>query len=130
MRVNIHDIVLIVRTLFRILLVVFVLQSTWAVAAQYCQHEENPKVDHIGHHTHKHNSQSTDNVDSEKSSDSSKSLFDSDCAFCHLSSIKSIVSDLTVIAVEVTALGMYDISYNYPAVVPQKPERPKWNFAA
>ena len=49
------------RILVKIVLMFFVLQSTWAVAAQYCQHEENPKVEHIGHHTHKHDSKIDDN---------------------------------------------------------------------
>ncbi len=117
--------------LFKILLIVFVLQSTWAVAAQYCQHEENPKVEHIGHHTHKHSSQSADqnNVTHQKTSDSSNSEIDSDCPFCHLSSIKSVITNLPVINVEIEPVVVTDIYYSYPEITPLKPERPNWNFA-
>lgn len=120
-----------VRILFKILLIVFVLQSTWAVAAQYCQHEENPKVEHIGHHTHKHYSKSDDNsraID-HKSNDTSNLNIDSDCPFCHLFSIKSMINALPVLEAEIEPLAMVAIHYNYPEVIPSKPERPNWNFA-
>lgn len=117
--------------LFKILLVVFVLQSTWAVAAQYCQHEENPKVEHIGHHTHKHTSQTAESshVTNQKTSDSSKSEIDIDCAFCHLSSIKSMITYLPVINAEIEPVVLTDIYYSYPEIIPLKPERPNWNLA-
>ncbi len=117
--------------LFKILLIVFVLQSTWAVAAQYCQHEENPKVEHIGHHTHKHSSQSSSNgdVSDQKSSDSSKTEIDTDCPFCHLSSIKSIIANFPVINAEIEPVVVADIYYSYPEIIPLKPERPNWNLA-
>ena len=117
--------------LFKILLIVFVLQSTWAVAAQYCQHEENPKVEHIGHHTHKHSSQSSSNgdVSDQKSSDSSKTEIDTDCPFCHLSSIKSMITNVSLINPEIVPVVVTDIYYSYPEIIPLKPERPNWNLA-
>lgn len=119
------------RFLFKILLLVFVLQSTWAVAAQYCQHEENPTVNHIGHHTHKHISQSDSgsNLNSQKSSDTSKSDVDTDCSYCHLSSIKSMMNSLPILEAEIEPLAMVAMHYSYPEVIPSKPERPNWNLA-
>lgn len=119
------------KILFKILLLVFVFQSTWAVAAQYCQHEENPKVDHIGHHTHKHVSQDDDTskAKNQESGDNSKSDIDTDCPYCHLGSIKSMVTDLLVINADIEPLEMVAIYYSYPEVIPSKPERPNWNLA-
>lgn len=108
------------------------LQSTWTVAAQYCQHEENPKVEHIGHHTHEHNSQNADNGNDngKKSSDSSKSEIDTDCAFCHLGSIKSMITDLPEINAEIEPIELSHIYHSYPEIIPVKPERPNWILAA
>lgn len=121
-----------VKALFKILLIVFALQSSWAVAAQYCQHENSPKVNHIGHHTHKHSSQSANNsnLNDQKSTDTTKSSgTDTDCPYCHLGSIKSMVTDLPVIKAEIEPVVIVDIHYTYPEVIPSKPERPNWNLA-
>lgn len=119
------------RILFKILLIVFVLQSTWAVAAQYCQHEKNVKVDHIGHHTHKHNSQTTDTetVSDQKAADNIKSDVDTDCPYCHLGSIKSMIVILPAFDAQIEPVELVDIFYSYPEIIPLKPERPNWNFA-
>lgn len=121
-----------VKIFFKILLLFFVMQSTWAVAAQYCQHEQNPKVNHLGHHTHKHNTQNEDNSKStsdERSSDSSKLSADTDCPYCHLGSIKSMVANLFGFDANVEHIVMIDIYNNYPQIVPLQPERPNWVLA-
>ena len=119
------------KILFKILLLVFVLQSTWAIAAQYCEHEENVKVDHIGHHTHKHSSQDSDKKTSndQKSNKTSKSDIDTDCPYCHLGSIKSMINTLPILNTEIEPIILVDISYSYPKIIPRKPERPNWNLA-
>lgn len=119
------------RILFKILVIVFVLQSTWAVAAQYCQHEKSPKVDHIGHHIHKHDSQGADvsSMIDHKSSDSSKSDIDTDCPYCHLGSIKSMIISLPAFDAHIEPVVIVEIYYSYPEIIPRKPERPNWNLA-
>lgn len=119
------------KVLFKILLIIFVLQSNWTIAAQYCQHEKNPKVDHIGHHTHKHSSQADDvsKVNDQKSSNSVKSDVDTDCPYCHLGSIKSMINTLPVLNAEIEPIVLVDIYYSYPEIIPLKPERPNWNLA-
>lgn len=119
------------KALFKILLIIFVLQSTWAVAAQYCQHEESPTVNHIGHHTHKHFSQTENgsNLIDQTSSDSSKLDIDTDCSYCHFSSIKSMMNTLPVFEADIEPLAMVAMHYSYPEVIPSKPERPNWNLA-
>lgn len=119
------------RIFFQILLIVFVLQSTWALAAQYCQHEENMKVDHIGHHTHNHNSKNADssNLTDQKSSGKSKSEIDTDCAYCHLGSIKTMITTLPILDAAIEPIVVVDIYYSYPEIIPLKPERPNWYLA-
>lgn len=120
------------KALFKILLLVFVLQSTWAVAAQYCQHEANSQVNHIGHHSHKHIPQSDNDSDlnnHQKPTDTNKTGVDTDCSYCHLGSIKSLVTDLPVINAEIESVVIVGIDYSYPEIVPIKPERPNWNLA-
>lgn len=108
------------------------MQSTWAVAAQYCQHEENPKVDHLGHHAHKHDSQNDDISDKvdQSSSDSSKLTADTDCPYCQLGSIKSMIAYLLSFDANIGIVVMVDIYDSYPEIVPLKPERPNWILAA
>jgi|APLak6261684236_1056157.scaffolds.fasta_scaffold00584_6 hypothetical protein len=120
-----------VKFIFKFLLIVFVWQSTWAVAAQYCQHEEDSKVNHIGHHSHKHIQQSNNDSDlnHQKPTDTNKSGVDADCPYCHLSSIKSMLTDLPVINVEIESVVIIDIDYSYPEIIPTKPERPNWKLA-
>lgn len=43
-----------------LLLVLLPLQSLWAAAAPYCEHEENPESMHVGHHTHEHHASEAD----------------------------------------------------------------------
>ncbi len=116
----------------KILLVLFMMQSIWAVAAQYCQHEQNPKVNHLGHHTHKHDTQNEDNSKStsdKSSSDSSKLFADTDCPYCHLGSIKSMIANLFAFDANVEHIVMIDIYDNYPEIIPLQPERPNWVLA-
>lgn len=107
------------------------LQSIWAVAAQYCLHENNSKVDHIGHHTHKHDSKTADtkNLVDLNSADDSKSDIDTDCPYCHLGSIKSMITNLPDFDAQIDPVQMVDIYYSYPEIIPLKPERPNWNLA-
>lgn len=114
---------------FKILLIVFVLQSTWVLAAQYCQHEEGSKVEHVGHHSHKHTSQNEkeNKLSDQKTGDKSKS--DTDCSYCHLGSIKSLITTIPILESAIEPLILVDINYGYPEIIPLKPERPNWNLA-
>ncbi len=107
------------------------LQSVWAVAAQYCEHEINHKVDHIGHHIHKHTSQTTDieNLTDQNSTDTSKINSDTDCPYCHLGSIKSMIINFPDFDARIDPVHFVDIFYSYPEIIPLKPERPNWYFA-
>lgn len=108
------------------------IQSTWAVAAQYCQHENSINANHIGHHTHKHDNQNDTNISltDNQTTDNSKSKADTDCPYCHLGSIKSIINTLPTLNAAVEPVAIIDIYYSYPEIIPLKPERPNWNLAA
>lgn len=109
----------------------FVLQSAWAVAAQYCQHEKNVKVDHIGHHTHEHNPQTADIkiATDQNTADNIKADVDTDCPYCHLGSIKSMIVILPIFDAQIQPVELVDIFYSYPEIIPLKPERPNWSLA-
>lgn len=103
------------------------MESTWAVAAQYCPHELGLKVYHLGHHTNKQ--AGSDKSQTELPSigaDHSKPDTDNDCPYCHLGSMKSMVSILSLPSAVAENLAVTTIAYSYPDVTPRHPERPNW----
>ncbi len=107
------------------------LQSIWAVAAQYCQQETTLKVRQVGQQSPKHDVQEADskNVSSEYLADSSKTNVGNDCPYCHLGSIKYMTNNLTAFEAYIEPAVRIDIYYSYPEIIPLKPERPNWNLA-
>ncbi len=64
-----------------VLLCLFSLQASWAVAAAYCEHESSPDAAHFGHHVHDH---ATDGPQQDLPDDSPGALAaDLDCHACH-----------------------------------------------
>lgn len=121
-----------IRTIFKLLILVFILESSWASAAQYCRHELGLNVRHFGHHTHQHKTgdQNTFDQTSVKADDSSKTKIDNDCPYCHLGAMKSMLP-LAVIASSANAPPpIVEILQSYPQVIPRQPERPNWLIAA
>jgi hypothetical protein len=65
------------------LVVLLSLQSAFALAASYCEHERAPAHSaHFGHHDHQHD-------DASGRGDVSGGL-DPDCAFCHLHAVAAL----------------------------------------
>ena len=119
-----------IRFFMRVLLVVFLLESTWAVAAQYCQHELGLDAIHFGHHVDKHKKgiakASSHTV---ATSDQSLPNSDNDCPFCHLGAMKSmpLIMHQTSSAGDLSPLS--DILITYYRVIPSPLERPNWKPA-
>jgi len=65
-------------------LVVF--QSSWALAAPYCQHERTLASGHFGHHEHVHEAPATFADIGDPPADPSPVGHDVDCSACHASS--------------------------------------------
>lgn len=98
-----------------LLLAVLPLQWGWAVAASYCQHEQDPAAAHIGHHVHRHaapeagSSQGGDAgaasatpsvIDAVNGADSPSGLSawsgDADCGVCHGAAVQAAVVEAAV----------------------------------
>jgi hypothetical protein len=121
-----------VKLILRLLLVVFLLESTWAVAAQYCRHELGLAAVHFGHHTHEHQGkdQSANKHAVSKADPADDASIDNDCAFCHLGAMKSMVSAVVFPSASADAAPPTDLLLSYPLTLPREPERPNWRAAA
>jgi hypothetical protein len=64
-----------------LLLVVFALPSSWAVAAAYCEHETAADAAHFGHHGHEHAAVAA--AGAEPDSPTQSMTPDLDCHACH-----------------------------------------------
>lgn len=70
------------KLLLIVLLVLVPFQISWAMAGDYCQHENGPVAAHFGHHAHHHQSKA-DQPDSKNTAKLNK--MHSDCGSCHTS---------------------------------------------
>jgi hypothetical protein len=108
------------------LMLLLPLQSVWAAAGAYCQHEQGASVQHFGHHAHQHKTSADRNDGTGKSPLS----VHADCGICHLSCPVVTESDRPIC---VPASGSLAVSNNpdvFSSVFSDNPERPKWVPAA
>jgi hypothetical protein len=121
-----------VKGLLKLIIALFLLQSAWVAAAQYCCHEAGSDVQHFGHHAHHHMSTAQTVADEAGHDAGGKPLpgADSDCSYCHLGTMKSMLA-MSVTTPAVTGPPpLPEISPAYPHIVPHPPERPNWLRAA
>lgn len=119
--------------ILKLLILVFLLESTWAVAAQYCAHELGLKANHFGHHYHDHKKGDKTQPDqaSIQADKSSKSDKDKDCPYCHLGAMKSMIQEIEIVPMVLDNSPPPEIiHYHYVNTVPRQPERPNWMPAA
>ncbi|MCG5260517.1 cobalt-zinc-cadmium resistance protein [Cupriavidus gilardii] len=138
------------RRFFLILLVMLLpLQSVWAAATAYCQHEQRPTAQwHLGHHQHQHRADGKAEVEAEFEAEvepykadtrqvdikadaehdtDANGLFDPDCGTCHLASLPFARPDATgmpVLRLPRTVLLTHD--FHYSSLHPRAPDRPQW----
>lgn len=105
------------------------MESTWAVAAQYCAHELELKVSHLGHHSKQVGSEKIQTEISTISADQSQVDADNDCPYCHLGAMKSMVSLSSLPLIGAENPSLTNIRYSYSDVIPRHPERPNWQPA-
>jgi hypothetical protein len=119
-----------IKPFLKFLIVVFLMESTWAVAAQYCSHELGLKASHLGHHSKQVSGGNTQiEISTISTADQSQPDADNDCAYCHLGAMKSMVSILSLPSVVTESPSITTITYSYPDVTPRHPERPNWHAA-
>lgn len=104
-------------------LVLLPLQSIWAAASVYCQHETPSMGMHFGHHDHRHVSDATqdDTVDRLATGE-----FDNDCAVCHGATVVAILHDAMLTASLVGTIEGRDCLPVQSTSSSLRPERPKW----
>jgi hypothetical protein len=106
------------------------MESTWAVAAQYCSHELGLKASHLGHHSKQLSDEKNQTeITTIGATDQLQPDADNDCAYCHLGAMKSMVSILSLPSVKAESPPLTTITYSYPDVTPRHPERPNWHSA-
>ena len=120
------------KRILRLLIALFLLQSTWAVAAQYCEHELNRDATHFGHHQHQHKADNASAKDQALGHADNQNVpgDDTDCPYCHLGAMKSMPAiHMTPIAVASPLLPTA-VLLTYPHILAYPPERPNWRAAA
>ena len=97
-----------------LLLVLLPLQSLWASAGSYCEHEQGSDVWHFGHHAHAH----SDSAHGEPQSPTAKHP---NCATCKLAAVASTLS-------LPASTGLLPAQTHPPIATapPTRIERPKW----
>jgi len=118
-----------VKFFLRLLIVVFLMESTWAVAAQYCPHELGIKSCSLEQSGQKLDSVKNQSDSSVIGVDHSNADADNDCSYCHLGAMKSMVSTVSLTSAVAEGPVILTIVYSYPDVTPRHPERPNWTAA-
>jgi hypothetical protein len=116
------------RWLLVFLLFVLPLQFAWAGAAGYCQHEQEAKAWHLGHHSHEHADpqDATAAPDADGDTAAPLGLDHGDCSVCHLGCAKPFAS--------VMVDGTLDLRQHFASVTPawhaalgaDRIDRPNW----
>lgn len=74
-----------VKRLFVIaMLLILPFHFSWAAAAVYCDHDDNP-VSHFGHHTH------AEDVDFHKINGDANGKVHGDCGYCHAAAVQASI---------------------------------------
>ncbi len=120
------------------LLVLLPLQSVWAAAAPYCQHEGDAASHHIGHHQpeHAHTTVAEASQDDAHGAPGEPATpgegaasAHSDCHVCHGGTVLAHEVRL-VHAMSASAPPVPALAQGLPAPPTERPERPKWSALA
>ncbi|WP_370589974.1 cobalt-zinc-cadmium resistance protein [Undibacterium sp. 14-3-2] len=104
------------------LLVLVPFQISWAVAGEYCQHENGSIMVHFGHHAHHHQSNS-DQPDSKHAGNLSK--LHSDCGSCHTTILALLLVPSAALAISLPATKLpLRPPDSYKSHIPDGPREP------
>ena len=114
------------------LIVLFTLQMSWAVASAYCMHETDKTAQHFGHHPHQHDSGDANNTkaqDEQAEADKSspqKAAAHPDCASCASSHLGGHSANFRANPNATNSFARNLSSLHIPLPFSSRPERPKW----
>jgi hypothetical protein len=117
------------RALLSVLLAFFVVfQSSWALAAPYCQHERTLASAHFGHHEHEHETPSV--AASGDTGDATAAQVpagvDVDCSACHASSPAIVFPIAHALTDPRQSEQVTRVPTALPAALSARIERPNW----
>jgi hypothetical protein len=113
------------RWLALVLLCLLPLQASWAAVADYCTHEHGRAAQHFGHHDEEHPAWSAPSDDGQERA----AKLGHDCK--HLSAFVGLLAEACVSASpSCRAPQPDDAPSAYPALPPDRPERPQWSRPA
>ncbi|MDR1063472.1 MAG: hypothetical protein LBL48_06015 [Azoarcus sp.] len=115
------------RWLAVLLLVFLPLQSAWAAAGVYCQHERGEAANHFGHHEHRH--VTPDNSADTDSDASGRQSADNDCSF-HLNGFPGFTSRQHLPMLPTVAVFGESRFPRYASHIPDGPDQPDIALAA
>lgn len=107
------------RFLLIFLLIVLPLQYSWAAAAAYCQHENEPTT-HFGHHSHQHQAQQADEPDDKDKT----AQVHHDCGVCQFAGQASFLTSLPEVAVVPDVFTATPLFVSYTSHIAEGPKRP------
>jgi hypothetical protein len=118
------------------LLILVPLQLSWAVAATYCGHEEDPAARHVGHHEHRHegehrsgSSPESPSADAAKATHPPTPCVDDDCGFCHLGHTQPVASTPLELPAVNGPIARAAAPESWSSRGPDRRERPNWRTA-
>jgi len=116
------------RVLAIFLLVWLPLQSIWAAAAPYCQHEAS-EASHLGHHPHEHRHAKADDHKPDPAGDG-VGMDHADCHVCHAASpaVVALGGCFACPALDDMSLDTRQVRLTAPPS--SRPERPQWRGLA
>lgn len=118
-----------IRIFIKMLVFVFLLESSGAAVAQYCEHDLYPLVSaKLSASGSAQDSIQAAAISMDQSN--ANSVADNECGFCHVGTVKSLMLNYGLVSPDLTlplALESFLISRTRS---PDLPERPNWFFAA
>lgn len=110
------------KVLLIMLLVLVPFQISWAMAGDYCLHENGPVAAHFGHHAHHHQS-TPDRPDSKHAGKLSR--MHSDCGSCHSSVLALFLEPDAAVALLMSAIKLPLLPPDaYTSHIPDGPREP------
>lgn len=108
------------------LLMVLPLQYSWAAAAAYCQHENEPTT-HFGHHSHQHQSQ----AETEPSGDENDlAQVHNDCGVCQFAGQATFLTALPKVLAPPGAFAAPPLFVSFNSHIAEGPRRPDRQLVA
>ena len=120
------------RFLVLIMLCLLPLQTSWAMVADYCEHERDNAAQHFGHHDDEHKASPGTLADNTESGQDNPIQGSSDSSHdhSHLSSFLGVLSVYTLSMRAPLQLSLHRDDQSYSFLAADKPVRPNWFVTA